>query len=136
MVATGGQDEQPEVGTARNEGVREVSVSRTIGLHHFHADDQARPSNSADPGIPGRERPKPRVQRRAANGGVHDEVLLRDRVEDGNPGCAGDGIAAERRPVRPATPAIVQVPPGDQGCERQPVGDRLSYTDGIRQDAG
>ena len=57
--------------------------------------------------------PRPVDELRAARDGVGDEALVADRLEDREPRGAGDRVAAVRRAVRAATPALLELAADD-----------------------
>ena len=72
----------------------------------------------------------------AAGRRVRDEIAVGDRLEDGDPRGAGDGVAAVGRAMGALAPALLEVAPGGESAQRQAVGDRLGDRHRVGHDPG
>ena len=104
--------------------------------NELHADHQPGPRTSPMRSSSAAIRSRPARQLRAARRGVRDEPLRRDRLEDREAGGAGDRVAAVRRAVRAAAPALLELARRHDRRERQAVGDRLGEHHDVRDDPG
>ena len=109
-----------------------VARSRTL-----HADHQSRAANVAEPGVARRDHQQPRTELRPAGRGVGDELLLLDRLEDGDPRRARDRDSRRTSSRGRRGPSAGEaLAAGDERTQRQPVRDALRRADDVGNDPG
>ena len=132
-----GQQQQAVVGRAGRDGFRRgaVRLARRAVPDELDADHQPRPADVADPGELGHQLAQAAGQLRAAEARVGDEPLGLDRLEHGDARGARNRVAAVRRAVGAAAPALLELLAGDDRRQREAVRDRLRGDDDVRDDA-
>ena len=103
-------------------------------LDELDADHQPGPADVADRRVVRHQLAQAAAELGPAGAGVLDQPLVADRLEHGDAGGAGDRVAAVRRAVRAATPALAELAPGHDRRQREPVGDRLGHAHDVGDD--
>ena len=123
---------RPSAGPAASPSGSPVARSRVNSTPIISPGPRMSPIRSSSAAIA----PRPGGELGAARDGVRDEVLVADRLEHGQAGRAGDRVAAVRRAVRAATPALLELAARDDRRQRQAVGDRLGHAHDVGDDPG